>query len=318
MRRNRPGFTLVELLVVIAIIGVLVSLLLPAVQSAREAARRMQCSNNVKQLSLGLHNYHDTLLAFPPARVNNTQISGHAMLLRFIEQGPIADQVDFNVSWNHANNTIARAIKVPTFLCPSDPQQDVPAGWAGNNYRVNQGVVILYGLPSTNQSDPNFGFAEPNGVAMLDKKVTFAMVTDGTSNTAAWSEHDKGDFSNAISSKNDTFWPQTFPATPDEAMDQCRAIDKKNLSYQRVSDVGAPWLQGYHSTTAYYHATPPFDPSCMYPPGRIATTANSSHAGKIINVGLCDGSVRTVTGNINIVIWRAMGTRNGSEVFDMP
>lgn len=318
MRRSSSGFTLVELLVVIAIIGVLVSLLLPAVQSAREAARRMQCSNNVKQLSLGIHNYHDTLLAFPPSRVSGTQLSAQAMLLRFIEQGNIADRIDFNVAWNHANNAQARATKVDTFLCPSDPQQDVPTGWAGNNYRINQGVNILYGLPSTDPSDPNSTMPAPNGVAMLDKKVTFAMITDGTSNTAAWSEHDKGDFSNAISSKNDTFWPQTYPNTPDEAMAQCRAIDKKNLSYQRVSDVGAPWIQGYHSTTAYYHATPPFDPSCMYPPGRIATTANSSHGGKIINVGLCDGSVRTVTGNVDILVWRALGSRNGGETFQLP
>lgn len=318
MCRSPKGFTLVELLVVIAIIGVLVALLLPAVQSAREAARRMQCSNNVKQISLAMHNYHDTTSMFPPSRVNITQLSSHAMLLPYIEQQTIADRIDFTVAWNHANNAVARGTNVPTFTCPSDPQTEVPLGWAGNNYRINQGVVILYGLPPTDPSDPNYGMPAPNGVAMLDKKITFASITDGTSNTAAWSEADKGDFSNAISTKNDTFWPQTNPTTPDEAMNQCRAIDKTSLSFQRVSDVGAPWIQGYHSTTAYYHAAPPFDPSCMFPPGRISTTAKSSHGGKVINVGMCDGSVRSITKSIDLVAWRGLGSRNGGEVVQLP
>jgi prepilin-type N-terminal cleavage/methylation domain-containing protein/prepilin-type processing-associated H-X9-DG protein len=318
MRRSRLGFTLVELLVVIAIIGVLVALLLPAVQAARESARRMQCSNNVKQLGLGMHNYHDAMGAFPPARVNGPQYSAHALLLPFIEQQNIADRIDYKLSWNHANNALARGTLVPTFTCPSDPQQDVPLGWAGNNYRINQGSNILFGLPPTDPSDGNYGMPAPNGVALLDQRITFASVTDGTSNTACWSEHDKGDFSNAISTRNDTFWPQTYPNTPDEAVAQCRAIDKKNLSFQRVSDVGAPWIQGYHSVTIYFHVGPPQDPSCMYPPGRIATTANSSHGGKVVNVGLCDGSVRAVTPSVNIVVWRALGSRNGGEAFELP
>lgn len=318
MRRSPKGFTLVELLVVIAIIGVLVSLLLPAVQAAREAARRMQCSNNVKQLSLGMHNYHDTMSAFPPSRVAGISHSAHSVLLPYIEQQTIANKVDYTVSWDHANNTLARGTIVPTFICPSDPQQDVPTGWAGNNYRINQGSQILAGSPPTDPSDGNYGMPEANGIAVPSKRVTFAGVTDGTSNTAAWSEHDKGDFSNAISTKNDTFWPQTYPNTPDEAVQQCRAIDKKNLSFQRVSDVGAPWIQGYHSVTTYFHVAPPQDASCMFPPGRIATTANSSHGGKIVNVGLCDGSVRTVSASVSLPVWRALGSRNGGETFEMP
>mgnify|MGYP001178169964 CR=1 FL=1 len=318
MRRSRLGFTLVELLVVIAIIGVLVALLLPAVQAAREAARRMQCSNNVKQLCLGLHNYHDAHLAFPPSRVSGLQYSTHALLLPFIEQQPLADLVDFNASWDHANNTVARGTNVATFICPSDPITTVPAGWAGNNYRINQGSEFLHGLPPTDPSDPNYGQPAPNGIAILDKRITFASVTDGTSNTAAWCEHDKGDFSNGISTRTDTFWPQTYPNNRDEAVEQCRYINKADLSYQRVSDVGAPWLQGYHSTTAYYHVAPPQDPSCMYPPGRISTTAKSSHGGRVVNLGLCDGSVRSVTPSIELSVWRAIGSRNGGEPVQWP
>jgi hypothetical protein len=103
---------------------------------------------------------------------------------------------------------------------------------------------------------PNFGMPEPNGVFYLEKRLKFREILDGTSHTAVFSEHGIGDYSNAISSSTDMFWPQTNPANADEAFRQCESIDTKNLMYQRVSDVGAPWLQGYHSTTAYMHASP--------------------------------------------------------------
>src|SRR5207248_10172720 len=118
---------------------------------------------------------------------------------------------------------------------------------------------------------------------------------------------------NAVSTPNDTFWPQTYPNTPDEAVQQCRAIDPSNLSFQRVSDVGAPWIQGYHSTTAYFHVAPPGDRSCMFPPGRISTTANSAHTNGV-NVAMCDGSVRFVPYTIQLTTWRAMGSKDGGEV----
>jgi prepilin-type processing-associated H-X9-DG protein len=154
---------------------------------------------------------------------------------------------------------------------------------------------------------------QPNGPFYLNSRTTFAGITDGTSNTAAFSEHLTGDFSNAIvSAKLDTFWTHTHPLTPDDAVSQCDVIDISNLAYQRVSDVGAPWLQGYHSTTLYFHAALPGGRSCMFPPGRISTTANSNHSNGV-NVGLCDGSVRFVPYAISLSTWRALGSRNGAE-----
>ena len=305
------GFTLVELLVVIAIIGVMVGLLLPAVQAAREAARRMQCSNNLKQMGLALHNYESAYKMFPAGRTS-LGISAHAAILPFLEQSGASELIDTKVSWNHANNVAATKTFIPGFNCPSDSQLGIGNGWAGTTYRANQGSGILWGLPPTNPTNVNFGMPEPNGVFYLDKRMRFRDILDGTSNTAAFSEHGQGDFSNAISSPADTFWPQTNPLTADEAYQQCEAIDAKNLMYQNVSDVGAPWVQGYHSTTIYMHGSPPNRRSCMFPPGRISITAKSSHTGGVM-LCRCDGSVTFVTDSIDLAIWRAAGTRGGSE-----
>src|SRR5437667_3568664 len=114
------GFTLVELLVVIAIIGVLVSLLLPAVQAAREAARRAQCSNNLKQLSLALHNYENTHNTLPPAGIDSNQMSWTVLLLPFFEQQALYDQFNFNKgSWNSFNRiTLVKGVRLKALICP--------------------------------------------------------------------------------------------------------------------------------------------------------------------------------------------------------
>ncbi len=306
------AFTLVELLVVIAIIGILVGLLLPAVQAAREAARRMQCGNNLKQFALAIHNYESANKRLPSGRTPAGH-STHAAILPYIEQGNISNLVDMNSAWNHANNVTALALKVPSFFCPSDPVNTVPVGWAATNYRVNQGSGILNALAPNVSSDPNFGFPNPNGPFIPMTYLRFAEISDGLSNTAALSEHGLGDFSNAISSPSDTFWPQTNPTTPDEAVRDCMAIDPKNLTYQRNSNVGAPWLQASHSTSIYFHVALPQSRSCMYPPGRISTTAKSYHTGGV-QVARCDGSVSFTSQSIDLMVWRALGSRNGSEL----
>jgi type II secretory pathway pseudopilin PulG len=298
----------VELLVVIAIIGVLVALLLPAVQAAREAARRSQCSNQLKQFILAAHNYHDTLLAFPAGR-NRRDHSVHAALLPYYEQTNVHNLVDYSKSWNHANNAAARGTTIAFFNCPSDPQSAVPAGYAGTSYRANQGSGVLWDLPPSNSSNVNFGMPAPNGVFYADTWLNMASITDGTSNTAAFSEHQKGDFNQGIATMADTLAPGTHPADADAAMADCIAIDPKDLAFQGRSDVGAPWIQGYHSTTIYFHVLPPNGRSCMFPPGRIATSAASQHPGGVM-LALCDGSVRFVSQTINILTWRDIGQRD--------
>jgi prepilin-type N-terminal cleavage/methylation domain-containing protein/prepilin-type processing-associated H-X9-DG protein len=308
MKTPRTGFTLIELLVVIAIIGILIALLLPAVQAAREAGRRTSCSNNLKQFILAAHTYHDIYEVLPAGR-NRREISTHAAMLPFYEQARLENLVDYTVSWNNAKNAAARSTRIKFFLCPSDSQSAVPTGYAGTNYRANQGSGVLWGLPPSNPSNINFGIPAPNGLFFENSFLPLASVSDGLSNTAAFSEHQKGDFNQGIASPADTFEPGTHPANADEAMAQCYAIDTTNLAYQGRSDVGAPWIQGYHSTTQYFHIMPPNSRSCMYPPGRIATSAASQHPGGVM-VALADGSVRYTNETIDIHAWRYMGQRN--------
>ncbi len=313
MTRSRSAFTLIELLVVIAIIAILIGLLLPAVQKIREAAARSQCQNNLKQFGLALHNYNNAYGYFPQARdfpsTGSMSFSIHSQLLAFVEQDNVYRTINFTVPWSDPSNAIACAARVPIFVCPSDPMSAVPANWAPTNYRANEGTSIVFAYGQSDKNGVNTAMPPPNGPFDMNQPHTIAYIIDGTSNTAAFSEHITGDFNQSVITPNaDTFEPGTHPTTADQALADCQ-----NATTQGYSNVGAPWLYGYHSTTSYWHAFPPGSRSCMFPPLRIATTANSGHTNGV-NVALCDGSVHFVAYSISLYTWRALGTCNGDEV----
>jgi len=312
--RRRVGFTLIELLVVIAIIAILMALLLPAVQKVRAAADKMVCQNNLKQIGLACHNFHNDYNRLPPGYHGNfsfNSYSVHAYILAYMEQDNIYKLINFSVPYNDPANNVARMSKVKSFICPSDGN-DLPRDLgAGNNYYANQGTQIIALLPPA--TGPNSVLPPPDGVFFYNSTTKLSEIYDGTSNTALFSEKRKGDGSNGISTpESDTYQPGTQPYTVDDARADCRACNTADLTKQGFSNVGAPWLRAYHSTSQYFHIELPNGRSCMYPGGRVMTTANSAHPGGV-NLLLGDGHVRFITNSIDLYTWMALGTRRGGE-----
>jgi prepilin-type N-terminal cleavage/methylation domain-containing protein/prepilin-type processing-associated H-X9-DG protein len=324
------GFTLVELLVVIAIIGTLIALLLPAVQAAREAARRSQCMNNLRQMGLAMLNYETAYKLFPPSDVlvpsptggapRSLGLSVHARLLPFVEEAALRNLVNFSAAYNHASNDAARTTRVAMFVCPSDGGENAtftPDQGAPTSYHANQGSGVVWSIPSS-PSDQNYALGPPNGVLIRNGGVKTADVTDGMSHTAAFADRIIGDGDNKMATEeSDTFAPGTQYPGVDKAYHDCLAVDISDLSKQGVSDVGFPWIRAYHSTTIYFHNNTPNGRSCMYPPGQIMTTATSRHRGGV-NMVLCDGSARFVSSDVSRPTWQALGSRNGEELIQEP
>jgi len=179
------GFTLIELLVVVAVIGVLIGLLLPAVQAARETARRMACGNNLRQIGIGLHTYHDAQKSFPPGGIepispkwpNGRQLAWSAFLLPFIEERSLHEQIDFNKAFDSPENAEAAAQVVATYLCPSV---------ARNSYLVDgRGACDYGGIYGERITGPN---NPPKGTMLYDKVIRIRDITDGTTRTLIVSE----------------------------------------------------------------------------------------------------------------------------------
>jgi prepilin-type N-terminal cleavage/methylation domain-containing protein/prepilin-type processing-associated H-X9-DG protein len=314
---RRLGFTLIELLVVIAIIGVLIALLLPAVQTTREAARRAQCQNNLRQLGLALHGYHEVHDSLPPARFAGKEFSAHSYLLPYLGREDVYTAINFSVPNPtpalsggpifHPANSTARSLYVSGFVCPSDFPNPLPSRGADNNYWVNLGSGIVFGLPV----GVNANMPRQDGTIFVNSRVRFGDILDGAENVALFSERIKTDGSNSVVSlESDIFLALSAPTTPDEALAQCRTLDKNNLANQFPIFMGAPWMWGAH---AYQHVSPPNDPSCgFFAVNRATMPPSSRHPGGV-NELYGDGSVRFVDNGVDLAIWRAIGTRAGSE-----
>lgn len=342
--RGRSGFTLVELLVVIAIIGILVGLLLPAVQAAREAARRMQCSNNMKQLGLAFHMYHDTYKRFPaganqqytPAtgNIQNNNWYGYSamtMVLPFIEQQSLFNQLRFN-SHHYDGNIIAPAVvsplavsrtKLATFLCPSDRDAPFGAETGQSNYGVCLGSNIGYGLGNT---------GEANGMFSRVNYTRFSDASDGLSQTIMLGEWNKGDNNGTIFDTSSdwansigigTLRPNATRVYPTAA--ELDAVGQAALSAGASSHrsvAGLRWIApGQYNSMFNTLATPNWrwpslmdcggcgqgDSSGVFP-------ARSRHPGGAMHT-MGDGSVRFINQTIDLFEYQALGSANGREAF---
>jgi prepilin-type N-terminal cleavage/methylation domain-containing protein/prepilin-type processing-associated H-X9-DG protein len=342
MRTNRrPGFTLIELLVVIAIIAVLIALLLPAVQAAREAARRSQCVNNLKQIGLAMHNYANTIGSFPPGQLEGNDWadwSAHTMMLPYLEQQTIFNAINFNgyglgpnpAEPSYVGNTTATYSKLSVFLCPSDRDRATTAN-GHNNYCANSGSSPDSCAQRGAFNGPFIG-PDPNNNSSRNAQVyKFPDVTDGLSNTAAFSEKIMGLPGNALDTgrPNATVYDLAAPANPsipNQYYTACLAINQLTGTPEtgqgfnsEPTGVGCTWNVGYPPQTRYTHVMTPNTWSCDYGNGgasiRGAHTASSRHSGGI-NLLVCDGSVRFIKQSVNVNTWWALGTMANGEVLD--
>ena len=331
--RRRPAFTLIELLAVVAILGLLVGFLLPAAQSAREAARRAQCQNNLRQIGLASHAYHGSWGCFPPACTNKRfmidstyggMFSVHARLLPGLDQSALFNALNFDVGcWGTSNiqnkymfgislfevNQTVFTTTIGNFLCPTDGG---PFSSHGNNYRGNQGVGGAYG---TTAEFPD----SANGMFPLVGTVSMDRVPDGLSHTVAFGERLRGSDAGTFSPERDVFELHDFTLTADNLLIACRvAARPQNIPTARRNG-GAWWAYTGIGQTLITHAQPPNGsiPDCAsysLPP-RGMMTARSDHPGGV-NTLMGDGSVRFVGEAIATGVWRGLGTRNGRELVD--
>ncbi|HND50851.1 MAG TPA: DUF1559 domain-containing protein [Pirellulaceae bacterium] len=343
MRRLRRGFTLVELLVVIAIIGILVALLLPAVQAARESARRTQCINNLKQIGLALHNYHSSHRCYPFGKGPSytgaaayARWSTHSLLLPFMEAGTISDQIDFKFApetpgmggviafmpaYQNAGGLNSAVSRTPirTFICPSDvaPQGD----WrAQNNYVGNQGSWLCDRSDSPGAPTDIAPTETQTGIFYYLSGVKEADVLDGLSNTVFFSEKLRGI---GVPNPRTDLFVMANQTSLQATYQTCQATNPLTAT-PLTSKWGWSWVMGENCCTLYNHVAVPNSKSCAgIPfPGTMTNMAmqvspSSNHRGGV-SAMMGDASIRYVADTIDLAIWRAVGTRASSEAAQLP
>jgi prepilin-type N-terminal cleavage/methylation domain-containing protein/prepilin-type processing-associated H-X9-DG protein len=314
--RSQRAFTLVELLVVIAIIGVLVAILLPAVQAARESARRNQCTNNLKQLGIALHNHCAAKQAFPHGRGRPFPyvFSVHAYLLPYMEGEILHDLIDYSSppltfgANSGAKNAQAANTRVSMFLCPSDVGAIPDEPFGPNNYVANVGSGTVQAGSLKVSDGPFFD----------GSKVSFKKLTDGSSKTAAFSESTLGNGKQSTGTVpfEAEFEVLELTGSSDTTSDTCKPGSSGTWNGKR----GAKWINGHYGDTLYNHFYTPNaqEWDCGNAShNKAITSARSRHPGGVMML-YCDGHVDFIANEVDPAIWRAVATCAVGEATDNP
>ncbi len=286
-KRNRPAFTLFQLLVVIAILAILLGLLLPAIQKVRAAAARTQSQNNLKQLVIGVLNYHENYRAFPSG-VDDNHFSAASKLLPFIEYQNVYNLIDFKKSIDDKANAQARKLPIKVLLCPQDPIQNVKPEWGATNYLFND--LVFY----------------------LNSKEKIASITDGLSNTIAIGETLKGDGkTQAIDVRRQyvLLKKEDLKNTgPDTGVQYFK--DNKNIAGDRC----ASWMDGRFLQGTFNGKLQPNDERPDVSCGGVGGVSALRSFGRYVQVGMCDGSVRAVDKSVSHKTWKAAMTPSAGDI----
>ena len=346
--RKRRGFTLIELLVVIAIIGVLIALLLPAVQAAREAARRASCVNNMKQIGLALHNYHDLQGSFPMGSgqcqywpvfsyLSKQGLSIHSAILPQLEQQAVYNAINFSFGIEDGSTNMpwpiqatAATTQLNVFICPSDVYAgDFVKG--SNSYFGSIGTTTYFVNPNTT-TWPNVGVMAglpSTGLFTYGAVYRIADVTDGTSNTIAFCESTVGNPNSAQGQVNigltgvaavasaQVLDVNAIPAATITALQACDAA-WVNKTAAVDAQRGKNWIHGSMAFTLFNTVALPNSAEWTYCSNQTGSTstfseADSYHPGGV-NTLMTDGSVKFIKSSISRGTWWALGTRGLGEV----
>ena len=297
--RVRSAFTMFDLLVVIAIIAFLLALLLPAVQKVRESAARVKSANNLKQIALACHNYHDSNASFPPGN-DGKNFSAAARLLPYLEQDALYKQINFDKPMDDKANADARRIRLAVFLDPQDPLETVKEDLGPTNYLFNAGSK-----PALEDND---------GVFFQDSKIRLTDIADGTSNTVMIGETLKGDGQ----TKAVTVERQYVALNDKGALKKLKddsGVKEWKAGKHIAGDRCASWmdgrfLQGTFTATRKLNDPRP-DVSAEGATGGLCALRSLSGG---INAAFCDGSVHFIRATVTPKVWKALNTRNGGEV----
>lgn len=322
--RRPSGFTLIELLVVIAIIGVLVALLLPAIQSAREAARRSSCGNNLHQIGIALVNYHDAHKLLPPSGCypiggTGDNWSPQARLLPYLEEQSLENLIDWKRPYNVQPDVTQT--RVATYLCPSEqrdePRPDGSLTQYPLNYGINLGTWFVYD-PTRQRGG--------NGLVFPNSRMSFATLSDGTSKTLAFAEV-KAYQAYLRDGGNPNLADAPIPLTPADVAALGGSFKKDSGHTEwvdgRAHQTGFTTTFAPNTTIAYTNAGQTFDVD--FNSSREGKTSNKltyavvtsrSHHPGGVHVLMADGSSHFISEDIALVTWQAMSTRAGGEIVE--